>query len=156
MAANLWSPRRRCCVPGSTFPPFRATRSRSAASARCWSSEHSQALQSFPILTPLRPASTPPLACERAGTEFARVHLGGRPRFLLPEIIRRHAEHDEPALAVALPQRLEIAVLRCIPAIRGRVDDENRPTAPLPHRQPVAVDRRKFESIRILGGSHRR
>src|SRR5258707_126565 len=72
MAANWWSPRRRCCAQGSIFPPFRATKSRFGVSARCSSSERSRALQSFPILMPLRLASAPPLLGEQAGTEFAR------------------------------------------------------------------------------------
>src|SRR5262249_28316339 len=84
------------------------------------------------------------------------LDLGSRSRLLLPEIVRRHAEHDEPAVAVAPPQRLEITVLRGVPAIGSGVDHENGSTPPIFHCQPVAVDRRKFESIRILGGSHRR
>src|SRR6516165_9269595 len=44
------------------------------------------------------------------GTEA--LDLGGRSRLLCPEIVRRHAEYDETAATIALPERLEIAVLR--------------------------------------------
>src|SRR6266849_1529403 len=56
--------------------------------------------------------------------------LGRRSRLLLPEIVRWHPEHNETAIAEALPQRFEIAVLRGIAAERSGVDDEHRPTAP--------------------------
>ena len=46
------------------------------------------------------------------------LDLGRRSRLLLAEIIGRHAEHDEPPVAVALPQRLETAVLRRVSAER--------------------------------------
>src|ERR1700730_5206969 len=82
------------------------------------------------------------------------LNLGRRSRLLRPEIVRRHAEHDEPAIAVALPQLLEIAILRRIPAMGGGVDPKPRPTAPSRHRQPVAVDRVELEPIGILY-SHR-
>src|SRR6202040_1064888 len=45
-----------------------------------------------------------------AFTEF--LDLRRRARLLLAEIVGRHADDDDPAVAVALPQRLEILVLR--------------------------------------------
>jgi adenylate cyclase len=39
LPASSWFPSRPCHAPGSIFPRFRSTRSRSAANARCWRSE---------------------------------------------------------------------------------------------------------------------
>src|SRR6516164_5783827 len=83
------------------------------------------------------------------------LDLSSRTRLLRPEIIRRHAEHDETAAAVALPQRLKVAVLRCVSAVGGGVDDKHRSAAPGVERQPVTIDRCEFEPIGILGGAHR-
>src|SRR5262249_43898047 len=83
------------------------------------------------------------------------LDLGGRSWLLRPEIVRRHAEHDKTAMTVALPERLEIAVLRRISTIRGGVDDEHRSTAPSFEPQAVAIDRCELEPIGIFGVSHR-
>ena len=78
-------------------------------------------------------------------------YLGGAAGLLLAEIVRGHAEHDEAAVAVALPQRLEIAVLRRVAAKRGDVDHQHRTAAPFGQRQLVAVERDEFELIGVAG-----
>ncbi len=83
------------------------------------------------------------------------LDLGRRSRLLLAEIVGRHAEHHEAAVAVVLPQRFETAVLRRIPAERRGVDDQHRPAPPGVERQLFAVDRNKFELVGIIGGGHR-
>ena len=83
------------------------------------------------------------------------LDLRGRPRFLSAEIVRRYPQHNKTAPTVALPKRLEITVLRRVPAVRGSVDDQHRPTPPCIERQAVAIDRGELEPIGILGISHR-
>ena len=69
-------------------------------------------------------------------------------RLLAAEIVRRHAEHDQPAVPVTLPQRLQIAVLGGESAERSRVDDQNRPPGIVGHRQRAAVDGGEVEPVR--------
>src|SRR5260221_1253898 len=90
------------------------------------------------------------------------LDLVGRARLLLAEIVRRHTDDDEAAIAVLTPERLEILILRGVAAERGGVDDENRVPAILRQRQLFAVDRGEFEivtlhatTLRVTGGGHR-
>src|SRR3546814_8687862 len=52
--------------------------------------------------------------------------LGLRARLLRAEIVRRHAQHHQPAVAVTPPQRLQLGILRGEAAFRGGVDDHPR------------------------------
>jgi hypothetical protein len=66
-------------VPGSTFPTFRCTRSRSAASARCWRSEHLRAPRSCPQQA-LPPSGPPPqISSRQKRSTFAAIRLPLKP-----------------------------------------------------------------------------
>src|SRR5204863_7470548 len=83
------------------------------------------------------------------------LDLAGRARLLPAEVVGRNAEHDEPTIAIALPQRFEIAVLWGVPAKGSGIDDEHRAPAPRIERQGLAVDRNELEAIGVIGVSHR-
>ena len=80
-----------------------------------------------------------------------RLDLRGAARLLLAEIVARHAEHDEPPVAVLPPQRFEVAVLRGVAAEGGGVDDQHRAAAPLGERHPLAAQRDELELVGIAG-----
>ena len=79
------------------------------------------------------------------------LDLVGRARLLPAKVVGRNAKHDEAAIAVALPQGFETAVLRGVPAKRGRVDDEHGPAAPGIQWQNFAIDRNELETESIFG-----
>ena len=82
------------------------------------------------------------------------LDFAGRARFLPAKVVGRHAEHDEPAIAIALPQGFKIAVLWGVPAKGSGIDDEHRPSAPRIERQALAVDRNELESVGVIGVTH--
>src|SRR5581483_9527888 len=63
-----------------------------------------------------------------------------RTGLLRPELVGREAEHDETAIAIALVQSLQTRVLRCQPALRGDVDDQQDVAAELVQARFGAVD----------------
>ena len=72
-------------------------------------------------------------------------------RLLAAEVVRRHAEHDQSALAVAFPERLQFLVLRRETAERRRVHEQQRPAGVVGERQRRSVDPAEIELVRRTG-----
>lgn len=77
--------------------------------------------------------------------------LLGAARLLPAEIVRRHAQHDEAAVAVLVPQRLQPLILRRETAARGGVHHQHRTAAILVERQRPALDGLEAEIEAISG-----
>src|SRR5262245_46879428 len=59
--------------------------------------------------------------CDVVGPLCRRVDVAFAARLLSAEVVRRYAQHDQPALAVARPDFLQACVLRRVAALGGRV-----------------------------------
>src|SRR5258708_16992769 len=57
--------------------------------------------------------------------------FGGVARLLSAEIVGRHADDQQAAVAIARPQVLQSSILRGVAALAGGVDDQDRLTGML-------------------------
>ena len=83
------------------------------------------------------------------------VDLGGAAGFLPAEVVRRHADDQETAVAVARPQLLQAAELRSVAALRGGVDDQDRLAGVCGERQVFAVETGEESPPSADGGQSR-
>ena len=58
------------------------------------------------------------------------LDLSGGAGLLRAEIVGRDAKDDQSLIAVLPPERLQIAILRCVTAKRGGVDNKDRVAGP--------------------------
>ena len=72
----------------------------------------------------------------------------GRSRLLPAEIVGRHAEHDEAAIAIALPQASRSLYCGVYPQNEAVLTTSTGRPAPRIERQSLAVDRNKLETGR--------